>query len=104
MVKIILLAAIFLPKLNLFTYLSFNHKVYCVSRNFGRFFTINSFRNKQLMNFNLVSAYRICVILLLLYISVQLYILKNELNDGLREIDMVVSKLDYVESDINSKK
>ena len=56
------------------------------------------------MNFNLVSAYRICVILLLLYISVQLYILKNELNDGLREIDMVVSKLDYVESDINSKK
>ncbi|MBC7387586.1 MAG: hypothetical protein H7329_00100 [Opitutaceae bacterium] len=55
------------------------------------------------MNLNLVSVYRVSVILLLLYISIQLYVLKNELNDGLREIDMVVSKLDYVESDINSK-
>ena len=55
------------------------------------------------MNFNLVSAYRVCVLLLLVYISIQLYILKIEVNDGLKEIDMVISKLDYVESDINSK-
>ena len=56
------------------------------------------------MNSTLVTAYRIIVLLLLGYLAFQLYILKRDLKATFNEIDMVISKLDYVESDINSPK
>lgn len=53
-------------------------------------------------NFSLV--YRIVVVGLLLYIATQLTVLNGILKQNEEETNLVISKLDYVESDINAQK
>lgn len=48
--------------------------------------------------------YRIVVVGLLLYIATQLTILNGILKVNEEETNLVISKLDYVESDINAQK
>jgi hypothetical protein len=48
--------------------------------------------------------FKVLVLLLLVFITAEIFILKKEMNENLNEVNMVISKLDYVESDINSPK
>ncbi len=48
--------------------------------------------------------YRIVVVGLLSYIAIQLTVLNNLLKTNEEETNLVISKLDYVESDINATK
>ena len=52
------------------------------------------------INFSLI--YRIVVVGLLLYIATQLTLLNGILKMNEEETNLVISKLDYVESDINA--
>ena len=54
------------------------------------------------INFSLI--YRIVVVGLLLYIAMQLTLLNGTLKMNEEETNLVISKLDYVESDINAVK
>ncbi len=56
------------------------------------------------MKINLDHIFKIVVLIILSFMCFQIYLLKREMNDNLHEIDMVISKLDYVESDINTPK
>jgi hypothetical protein len=53
---------------------------------------------------NLSIIYRLVVVGLLLYIAIQLTILNNVSKMNEEETNLVISKLDYVESDINAPK
>ena len=57
-----------------------------------------------MFNINPAIIYRFIVIGLLLYIAVQLTLLSNTLRTNEEETNLVISKLDYVESDINTQK
>jgi hypothetical protein len=55
-------------------------------------------------NINPSIIYRIVVVGLLLYIATQLTVLNNILKTNEEETNLVISKLDYVESDINAQR
>lgn len=48
--------------------------------------------------------FKVLVLFFLVFITVEIFILKKEMNENLDDVNMVISKLDYVESDINSPK
>lgn len=53
-------------------------------------------------NINPAIFYRIIVVGLLMYIAIQLTLLNSVLKTNEEETNLVISKLDYVESDINA--
>lgn len=54
------------------------------------------------VTFDLV--FKVIVLFFLVFITIEIFILKKEMHENLDEVNMVISKLDYVESDINTPK
>ena len=49
-------------------------------------------------------AFKVIVLFFLVFLTIEIFILKSEMKENLDEVNMVISKLDYVESDINTPK